>query len=66
MGWNSASYWKFKDGVYSVPQRYETNQGTYVAQVNKEWLFNLINLMNLYRHEHYNLKTPKVSNEVYG
>ena len=36
-----------------------------MAQTDKERLFELIKLMNRYRHEYYNLNAPTVSDEVY-
>ena len=36
-----------------------------MGNTDKERLFELINLMNRYRHEYYNLNAPSVSNEVY-
>ena len=36
-----------------------------MAQTDKERLFELIKLMNCYRHEYYNLNAPSVSDEVY-
>ena len=36
-----------------------------MAQTDKERLFELIKLMNRYRHEYYNLNAPSVSDEVY-
>ena len=36
-----------------------------MAQTDKERLFELIRLMNRYRHEYYNLNAPSVSDEVY-
>ena len=36
-----------------------------MAQTDKERLFELIKLMNQYRHEYYNLNAPTVSDEVY-
>lgn len=36
-----------------------------MAQTDKERLFELIRLMNQYRHEYYNLNAPTVSDEVY-
>ena len=36
-----------------------------MAQSDKERLFELIKLMNQYRHEYYNLNAPTVSDEVY-
>ena len=36
-----------------------------MGKTDKERLFELINLMNRYRHEYYNLNTPTVSDEVY-
>ena len=36
-----------------------------MVQTDKERLFELIRLMNQYRHEYYNLNAPTVSDEVY-
>ena len=36
-----------------------------MAQTDKERLFELIKLMNRYRHEYYNLNAPSVSDAVY-
>lgn len=36
-----------------------------MGKTDKERLFELINLMNRYRHEYYNLNAPTVSDEVY-
>ena len=36
-----------------------------MAQTDQERLFELIKLMNRYRHEYYNLNAPSVSDEVY-
>ena len=36
-----------------------------MSQTDKERLFELIKLMNRYRHEYYNLNAPSVSDAVY-